>query len=214
MFTARTLAEGKWAILVAALLALGTALWCPARWALAVPVLLLVFVLSFFRDPERPIGPDPREFVSPADGKVVQVERVSNAPYLGGEAQMVAIFLSVFNVHVQRAPVTGTIKFVKYQPGKFLDARDPQCAIENEARVVGLEAADGSRCAVRQVAGLIARRIVGWSGEGASVAKGERIGMIRFGSRVELYVPLDVEVVAKVGETVHGGTSILARKRS
>ena len=213
MFTARTLLEGKWAILIIAAVTLATAVWCPARWAAAIPFALLVFIFSFFRDPERKISPDPRDIIAPADGKVVEVRPVSSAPYLGGEAQMVAIFLSVFNVHVQRSPVAGTVKFVQYQPGKFLDARHPECGVQNEARVVGLEMADGFRCAVRQVAGLIARRIVGWSGEGATLAKGERIGMIRFGSRVELYLPLDVEVTAKVGDVVQGGATILARKR-
>jgi len=213
MFTARTLAEGKWAILICAALLLATMFWRPARWVAPIPAVLLVFVVSFFRDPERAIAVDPREILSPADGKVVEVREVENAPFLGGRARMVAIFLSVFNVHVQRMPVAGTIKASQYQPGQFLDARHPECGAQNEARWIGIESADGYRCAVRQVAGLIARRIVCWAGDGETLAKGDRYGMIRFGSRVELYLPLEAEVTVRVGEKAKGGTTVLAKRK-
>jgi phosphatidylserine decarboxylase len=213
MFTSRTLLEGKWPIIVLAVLSAATIVWCPVLWAPILPVVLLAFTISFFRDPERDIPADPKALVSPADGKVVEVKTANEAHFLGGEATMVAIFLSVFDVHVQRAPIEGEIKLVKYNPGKFLDARNPECALVNENRVVGIESADGFRVTVRQVAGLIARRIVGWTDEGARLAKGERIGMIRFGSRVELFVPLDTEIVTKVGDYAKGGETILARRR-
>ena len=133
--------------------------------------------------------------------------------FLKGEAQMVAIFLSVFDVHVQRSPITGEIKHVQYTKGKFLDARKPESAEVNENRVIGIESTDGFRVVVRQVAGLIARRIVGWVDGGARLSKGERIGMIRFGSRVELFLPLDCEVLAKVGDYAKGGETVIARRK-
>jgi phosphatidylserine decarboxylase len=213
MFTTRTLLEGKWVIMVLLAGWLAMDLWCPARWALTVPLALLLFVLSFFRDPRRAIPADAALIVSPADGKVVEIRKVPAPEFMSGEVQMVAIFLSVFNVHVQRAPVAGLIKWVKYQPGKFLDARNPDSGAQNEARAIGLEMADGTRVVVRQIAGLIARRIVGWAGEGVAVAKGDRIGMIRFGSRVELYLPATMEVTVAIGQTVAGGKDVLARKR-
>jgi phosphatidylserine decarboxylase len=213
MFTSRTLLEGKWPIIVLAALSAATIIWCPVMWAPVLPLALLGFTLSFFRDPQRDVPVDPKVLVSPADGRVVEVKTANEPHFLGGEAMMVAIFLSVFDVHVQRAPLEGEIKLVKYNPGKFLDARNPDCALVNENRVVGIGTADGFRVTVRQVAGLIARRIVGWGGEGAKLAKGERIGMIRFGSRVELYVPLDTEIVTKVGDYAKGGETVLARRR-
>jgi phosphatidylserine decarboxylase len=213
MFTMRTLSEGKWVILV--LLALGGATWrwCPVRWAPLLPLAGLGFVFWFFRDPPRMISPDPHLIVAPADGTVVEVRPVTEPLFLRGEAQLVAIFLSVFDVHVQRAPVASQIRWVQYQPGQFLDARHPQAGARNEARMIGLETPDGFRCVVRQVAGLIARRIVGWAGEGATLAKGDRLGMIRFGSRVELYLPPGTAITVTVGEHVKGGETILARRR-
>jgi phosphatidylserine decarboxylase len=213
MFTIRTLLEGKWPVLVLIVVLAATLFWCPSRWAPFVPVALLAFVFWFFRDPVRMIPTEPELIVAPTDGKVVEIKVVKEPHYLNGEAQMVGIFMSVFNVHVQRAPLAGRIEFVKYEEGTFLDVRDPRAGAANENRLIGMAAADGSRWAVRQIAGLIARRIVGWAGEGAVIAKGERIGMIRFGSRVDLLVPLDVEIVAKIGDRVKGGETIVARRK-
>jgi len=206
--------EGKWALAVLAVLSLALLLWCPSgwRWTAAVSLALLGFTISFYRDPERQISADPRDIVAPADGRIVEIKRVTESHYVKGEATMVAIFLSVFDVHVQRMPIAGQIKFVKYAPGKFLDVRDPQSSALNESRYVGIEGADGYRVTVRQIAGLIARRIVGWADEGTQLAKGERFGMIRFGSRVELYLPPGADVVAEVGEYAKGGETILARR--
>jgi len=213
MFTVRTLLEGKWPILLLAVLAAATVLWCPWRWAPVLPAALLVFVFSFFRDPTRTIPTDPKLIVAPTDGKVVEIMTVQEPGYFKGEAKMVGIFMSVFNVHVQRAPVAGRIELVQYSPGKFLDVRDPVAGTVNENRFIGIAGANGARYGVRQIAGLIARRIVGWADKDAGVAKGERIGMIRFGSRVDLLVPTNTEIIAKIGDHVKGGETIVARTK-
>lgn len=212
MFTARTLLEGKWPILILAVLGIATGIWCPVSWAPILPLALLAFTVSFFRDPEVNVPADKTLIVAPATGKIVEIKTVHEPHFLNGEATMVAIFLSVFDVHVQRAPIGGEIRFVQYNRGKFLDARDPNASLQNENRVVGIESADGFRVTVRQIAGLIARRIVGWADKGAALGKGERFGMIRFGSRVELFLPRGTEIAAKVGDYAKGGETILARR--
>ena len=212
MFTARTLLEGKWPILILAVLSIATGIWCPVSWAPILPLALLAFTVSFFRDPEVNVPADKTLIVAPATGKIVEIKTVHEPHFLNGEATMVAIFLSVFDVHVQRAPIGGEIKFVQYNRGKFLDARDPNASLQNENRVVGIESADGFRVTVRQIAGLIARRIVGWADNGAALEKGERFGMIRFGSRVELFLPRGTEIAAKVDDYAKGGETILARR--
>jgi phosphatidylserine decarboxylase len=205
MFTTRTLAEGKWPILILTGLSIVTLLWCPVALAPLLPVALLTFVISFFRDPQANVPADDKLIVAPATGKIVEIKPV-------GDTTMVAIFLSVFDVHVQRAPVTGKILGVKYQDGKFFDVRHPDASTMNEYRLIDMEMADGYRVSVKQIAGLIARRIVGWAGEGATVAKGERIGMIKFGSRVETFLPAGTEIVAEIGDYARGGETILARR--
>ena len=217
MFTTRTLLAGKWPILIFAALTVGAMLLPCCVWlrcALAfIFAVLLLFTISFFRDPERKAPTDPRAVIAPADGTIVEISTVHEPYFLNGEATMVAIFLSVFDVHVQRAPVDGEIKFVKYNKGKFLDARNMNASLENENRVVGIVTADGYRVTVRQIAGLIARRIVGWADTGAKLAKGERLGMIKFGSRVELFLPTNTQIVAKVGDYAKGGETVLARRK-
>jgi len=205
MFTARTLLEGKWPILILTVLSAATLLWCPVMWAPVLPVALLVFVISFFRDPEATVPADEKLIVAPATGKIVEIKPV-------GATTMVAIFLSVFDVHVQRSPVAGTIKGVKYEAGKFFDVRHPDASTMNEYRLIDMETADGYRVSVKQIAGLIARRIVGWVGDGATVAKGDRIGMIKFGSRVEIFLPTGTEIVADLGDYARGGETVLARR--
>ena len=203
MFTARTLLEGKWALIILLVLTGVGLRWC---WPVAaVSAVLLVFTISFFRDPTATIPADEKLIVAPATGKIVEITPV-------GETTMVAIFLSVFDVHVQRAPIAGTIQSVEYRPGKFLDVRDPQASAANESRQIVIVAPDGFQVKVRQIAGLIARRIVGWRGEGATLQKGEHIGMIRFGSRVELFVPAGTVIVAKIGDRAKGGETIVARR--
>lgn len=212
MFTTRTLLEGKWAMLV--LLALGVAgiIWC--SWAAIISFALLAFTISFFRDPNRTVPADPMLIVAPADGKIVEIKTANEPHFLKADSQMVAIFLSVFDVHVQRAPVEGEIKFVQYNKGKFLDARNPQASLLNENRVIGIESGDGFRVAVKQIAGLIAQRIVDWGDTGTKLAKGERFGMIRFGSRVELFLPRGTEIVVKIGDYAKGGETIIARRNA
>jgi phosphatidylserine decarboxylase len=217
MFTARTLLAGKWPILIFAALTvalpfLSCSFWLRAIFA-GISAVLLLFTISFFRDPQRAAPADPKAIVAPADGTIVEIRTVHEPYFLNGEATMVAIFLSVFDVHVQRAPIDGEIKFVKYKKGKFLDARNMNASLENENRVIGIVAADGFRVTVRQIAGLIARRIVGWADKGAKLTRGERLGMIRFGSRVELFLPPGVTVTAQVGDYAKGGETILARRK-
>jgi len=212
MFTTRTLLEGKWPILVMVAISAATILGCPVGWAPIPPLILLVFTISFFRDPKATVPADSQLIVAPATGRIMEIKAVEESRFLGGEATRVAIFLSVFDVHVQRAPISGTIKFVEYNQGRFLDARNPDASAQNENRIVGIESSDGFRVTVRQISGLIARRIVGWAGQGATLAKGERFGMIRFGSRVELYVPTGTRIEAKVGDYAIGGETIIARR--
>jgi len=166
---------------------------------------------AFFRDPERVIPESPEAVVAPADGRVSDIGQMPN-PF-GGPTPMlrIGIFLSVLDVHVNRAPVAGTIKRVWHEEGEFLDARDPFAADKNERRTWLIETCEGRHIAVRQLTGAIARRIVGWKSEGDSLEKGERFGMIRFGSRTEVYLPLDATIYAAVGHKVRGGESVLAR---
>ena len=205
MFTVRTLLEGKWVILILTVALVAGIRW--QCWPVAVlTAVLLVFTISFFRDPNVTVPADEKVIVAPATGRIVEIKSV-------GETTRVAIFLTIFDVHVQRTPIAGTIQSVEYRPGKFLDVRDPQASASNEYRQIVVEASDGYRVTVRQIAGLIARRIVGWCGEGATLTKGERFGMIRFGSRVELFLPAGTEIVAKVGEYAKGGETIVARRK-
>jgi len=165
-----------------------------------------LFCFSFFRDPERVISADPGTIVSPADGKVVVIAGEENA---GRPGTRISIFLAIWNVHVNRSPAAGLITKVDYRPGKFLAAWDPNASKQNEQNVFTLATANGS-IEFRQIAGLIARRVVSWKKPLESVAKGERIGLVRFGSRVDLWVPQGSELLVKVGDNVHGGSSVLA----
>ncbi len=195
---------GGGALVLAALLFL-------AHPAASLPFLALAaFVFSFFRDPERKPPPGEAAAVAPADGTVTDIEEVDEPHFLKGRALRIGIFLSVFNVHVNRAPLEGKVRTVRYAPGRFLDARDPLCRSENESNLVGFEGARGP-FAVRQVAGLIARRIVCPVKEGDPVVRGQRMGMIKFGSRTELLVPAGarVKVETAVGRKVRGGETVI-----
>lgn len=165
------------------------------------------FSILFFRDPDR--EPDEADaIVSPGDGVVMETVRVDGEGY--GKGHVIRIFLSVFDVHVQRSPVPGKVSNVKYVPGLFLDARDARAAFANENNSVEIQTARG-RVVVRQIAGLIARRIVCWAREGDELALGERIGLIRFGSQVDLYLPDTAEPAVKDGDRVVGGKTVVAR---
>ncbi len=174
-------------------------------WAV-LPFLLAFFFLWFFRDPERDIPQQPGAVVSPADGKVTDVSPVSD----GGEKRTrISIFLSVFDVHVNRSPIAGTIRDVRYQRGKFLDARSPLCAEQNEQNIVTVEG-DRQTLVFKQIAGLLARRIVFYPKVGDRVARGQRVGLIKFGSRVDVVLDINANLSVKVGDRVQGGASILA----
>jgi phosphatidylserine decarboxylase len=175
--------------------------------AAAVLVFLALFIFSFFRDPERVIPAESGAVVSPGDGRVVVVTEEENA---GRPGKRVSIFLAVWNVHVNRAPATGTITKLEYRPGKFLAAMRERASVENEQNVFTLST-DTGEMVFRQIAGLIARRVVAWKKEGEKVARGERIGLVRFGSRVDVWVPKEAEILVKVGDNVKGGSSVLAQ---
>lgn len=176
--------------------------------AALVFALLALWVAYFFRDPERNGERGDRVVIAPADGKVVLVNEVDEPAFIGGRAKRVSIFMNVFNVHVNRYPVTGTVRYVKYSKGKFLNAAADEASMENEQSSVGIEAG-GKRILVRQIAGLIARRIVTYSKEGEQVQQGARMGLIRFGSRVDVFLPTTSTLRVKAGDvTVAGSTTI------
>jgi phosphatidylserine decarboxylase len=186
------------------------AFWVPA----GVLTILWLEVPFFFRDPERSIPGDPAALVSPADGTVTHVDEVDDPDFPGGRAFRISIFLSVFNVHVNRIPRTGRVLALRYFPGAFLDARHPECAVRNEQLWIDLEEAGSGRLLrVKQISGAIARRIVCWLKPGEEVQAGERLGMIKFGSRTEILLPAGtaLEVQVKVGDKVKGGSTVLLR---
>jgi phosphatidylserine decarboxylase len=190
------------------LLALSKRSW--PLWLLAfVLVLIALWVAYFFRDPERAGERGERLVVAPADGKVVLVTEVDEPTFMRERATRVSIFMNVFDVHVNRYPVSGRVEWVQYVRGKFVNAIGEQASLENEQRSVGIETG-GHRVLVRQIAGLIARRIVTYSKEGDRVMQGERMGLIRFGSRVDVFVPAGSAVRVRVGERTSAGTTVIA----
>ena len=201
-----------WALV--ALGAWGAVAWSRWLWALELPLALFaIWLIVFFRDPERR-GPRGEQFViAPADGKIVDVRTVEEPMYVHGAATRISIFMSVFDVHVNRYPATGTVELVRYNPGQFLHAASDKASLENEQSSVGVRAARGPLL-VRQIAGLIARRIVTDAQPGAHAVQGERLGMIRFGSRVDLFLPATgpggrAAVRVRVGDRVQAGASVL-----
>lgn len=171
---------------------------------------LALFVIWFFRDPERVIPKGDGAIVSPADGKVIIVEEVNEDRFLKCKALKISIFMNVFNVHVNRVPATGRIVDIFYNPGKFFNASFDKASLLNEQNALLIEAENGKRYVANQIAGLIARRIVCRVKPGDAIAKGNRFGLIRFGSRLDVFLPVDVNVKVKVGEKVSAGSSILA----
>ena len=191
---------------VGCLFAAGVIVWL-AAWPYAIPVLLLAaFFLWFFRDPERRIPTLPGAVVSPGDGKVTDVSAVSGG---GSPRHRISIFLSVFDVHVNRSPIAGVIRDVRYQRGKFLNAMGANSAEENEQNIVTVEG-EGRTVVFKQIAGLIARRIVFNPKVGDHVACGERVGLIKFGSRVDVLFDGDAAIQVKLGDRVQGGATVLA----
>lgn len=167
------------------------------------------FVVWFFRNPERTVPEDDRAVLSPADGKVLKVEELVEEEILGETVRKVSIFMNVFNVHVNRMPCSGTVREIRYTPGKFLSANLDKASRLNERNAVLVETPGGSRILTTQIAGLIARRIVCWVREGMTVRRGERFGMIRFGSRLEVFMPPDFRVAVEKGDIVRAGETII-----
>jgi len=174
-----------------------------------IGIVLTGFVVNFFRDPER-IGPNEEDaFVAPADGKVILVEKVFDEKYLQEHAYKISIFMNVFDVHVNRLPFAGEVEKIIYSPGKFYAANSDQAALENENCAVVMSTTKKFRYAVVQVAGLLARRIVCWTEKGETLERGARYGMIRFGSRVDIFLPQQVQIEVTTGKTVKAGETIL-----
>ena len=181
-------------------------------WPMALLFLLLTaFALHFFRDPERVVPKGPGLAVSPADGKVIRIEQRPD-PFSGEQRQCISIFMNVFSVHVNRAPVAGTVKAVAYHPGLFLNASFDKAARDNERCAYSLEDADGAVWSMVQIAGLVARRIVCRVEEGDALNRGERFGMIKFGSRVDLYLPEGYAPAVEIGDAAAAGQTVLAEK--
>ncbi len=184
-------------------------------WILGLPVpagvltLLTLFVLYFFRDPERSIPPNEKGILSPADGKVIQLEACREERFLKGPAIKVSIFMSLFNVHVNRIPLKGKIVQRAYSAGKFMRANLDNASFQNEQNVLLLETPGQARLLFIQIAGLIARRIVCRVNPGDAVSRGDRFGLIRFGSRVDVFMPPDTQVQVQIGQKVFGGKTIL-----
>jgi phosphatidylserine decarboxylase len=205
---AQTLFEARWIFLILALA--GVAVWFVSVWLSLIFLALFLFTIAFFRDPDRRVPADPNLIVAPADGKVSDIVELNEQEVLETKTRRIGIFLSIFDVHTNRAPITGRIIYRQHHEGLCLDARDPDCAEKNEAMTWALENSRGT-IVVRQLTGAIARRIVAWANVGDELKKGERFGMIRFGSRTELYLPLDAEVFVKTGDHVFGGSTVIAR---
>jgi len=207
--------EGLLFIVIAALVAAGTFAFALNRrsWPLWLAAVLLVviavWVAYFFRDPERTGERGEHLVIAPADGKVVMVTEVDEPDFLKEKAIRVSIFMNVFNVHVNRYPVSGVVRYVHYNPGKFLNAAVEKASLENEQSSVGIESGS-NRLLVRQIAGLIARRIVTYSKDGDSVQQGQRMGIIRFGSRVDVFLPTSARPRVKVGDVTFAGVTVVA----
>jgi phosphatidylserine decarboxylase len=201
-------AREGWPFLGAALLASILVTWLAGWWSLPL-WLASLFVLQFFRDPAREVPGDPAAVVSPADGRIVEVSR-SHDPYLRREALKVSVFMNVFNVHSNRSPADGVVKERWYFGGAFVNAALDKASLANERNALWIRRDDGRDVTCVQVAGLIARRILCYVEPGARLVRGERFGFIRFGSRVDLYLPLDAEVKAVIGEKVYAAESVLA----
>jgi phosphatidylserine decarboxylase len=198
------------------------ALWLQSSFAVValavagVWILFSVFTLYFFRDPTPHAPTAPEAVVAPAHGLVDCVDEAAELEFMGGACRRLSIFLSVFDVHVQNAPVAGRIAFLKYQSGQFVSALKTESARCNENLLIGIESSErpDERFAVRQIAGLLARRVVSWVAVGDSVARGQRLGLIQYGSRCDLYLPLSAQVIVKPGDKVVGGETVVAKRAS
>ncbi|MDD4241672.1 MAG: phosphatidylserine decarboxylase family protein [Smithellaceae bacterium] len=200
--------EGIPFILLSLVFTILAAFFCVV-WLTVLLAVLTVFIVCFFRNPERSYQPKDKLVISPADGKILKIEDVSVDGTIAGRFKKISIFMNVFNVHVNRAPYGGKIEKIGYHKGKFLSANLDKASVENERNEVLIRAEDGRAIWVVQIAGLIARRIVCWTNEGADIQKGERFGLIRFGSRVEVFLPPDSKVIVQPGDKVRAGQTPL-----
>jgi phosphatidylserine decarboxylase len=182
-------------------------------WPALIWLPIALWVIAFFRDPARLAVRGPEMILAPADGRVVSIIPIDEPTYLGGPATRVAIFMNVFNVHVNRYPADGTVEHRAYTPGRFLNAAVEKASTENEQSTIGLRTSRG-RLLIRQIAGLVARRIITDHTTGYSAHQGDRLGLIRFGSRVDLFVPPNAEVLLKPGQLTKAGETVVARWKS
>lgn len=204
----QTLREARW---ILALLGLLTAAsWFIATWLALFFVVLILYTFFFFRDPDRIVSADPNAVVAAADGTVRDVTEVEENEVLRTKTRRIGIFLSIFDVHTNRAPIDGRVIYRQHRVGLCLDARHADCSEKNESMTWAFKNSR-TTIVVRQLTGAIARRIVGWAQVGDELKKGERFGMIRFGSRTEVYLPLSANVLVKVGDHVAGGATIIAQ---
>jgi phosphatidylserine decarboxylase len=204
------LAREGWPFIAMAAVAALVVTWLAGfGWSLPLWV-VLIFVVQFFRDPPRQVPAEPGAVLSPADGRIVKVEKVRD-PYVGRESLLISVFMNVFNVHSNRAPVDGTVEKVEYSAGKFINADLDKASTENERNAVVIRLPDGERISSVQVAGLIARRILCYVNPGDALTRGQRYGFIRFGSRVDVYLPTSATPRVAVGDKVAATTTVLAR---
>ncbi len=202
------IAREGWPFLAAAVALAAAAVWLIGWWS--APIwLAALFVLQFFRDPPRRAPGDAHTVVSPADGRIVAVERARD-PYLERNAIKVSVFMNVFNVHSNRSPVDGRVQKRWYNPGRFINAAFDKASLENERNALWLRTTAGADVTCVQIAGLIARRILCYVREGDSLARGQRFGFIRFGSRVDIYVPEDANLAAALGDKVYATSTVIA----
>ncbi len=204
----QTLAEARWILVIVAVFAIAG--WFVSVWLAMLFALLFICTLAFFRDPDRTAPADSNAVVAAADGTVTEISEVDETEILKTKTRRVGIFLSIFDVHTNRVPIDGRVIYRQHRQGLCLDARRPDCSEKNEAMTWAFENSRAT-IVVRQLTGAVARRIVAWSQVGDDLKKGERFGMIRFGSRTEVYLPLTATVLVKVGDHVNGGSTIIAR---
>ncbi len=210
------IAREGWSFIIIGLVLTVVLIWSATRWdnwpTFALSLIfgvLTIFTIFFFRDPERIVPLAPNILVAPADGKIVAIDTLETHPHIGGRTIQVSIFLSIFDVHVNRVPTDGTVDYVKYNPGKFMAAFNDKASLLNEQTEIGMTTESGQKIVFKQIAGLIARRIVCTLREKDRVGAGDRCGMIRFGSRTDLLVPVDSRLEVKMGDRVKGGETVI-----
>jgi phosphatidylserine decarboxylase len=204
----QTILEARWILAILAFLGVVSLFW--SGWLFLIFAALIAYTFYFFRDPDRSVPTDPNAVVAAADGTITDIVEVDESDVLKSKTRRVGIFLSIFDVHTNRAPINGRIIYREHRQGLCVDARRPDCSEKNEAMTWAFENPRAT-IVVRQLTGAIARRIVAWADVGDELARGDRFGMIRFGSRTEVYLPLAATVVVKVGDHVAGGSTIIAR---